>query len=195
MMKDTIRKGLLSIVTSSLLLIGSNVYSAAGDVQGRDLDYPIINGVGHIGLEHYDAKLYEMLTKKRVSDWGYRHSGLFNHSVSSFKDTSPYWGAKYWKGFESPQYNWRLHDYILPNTKLMYEIGADYTAFARHRHGSGTTTTYSDGSVIRTPHPGKYRCDSLVNSMYITAGLIIADDAYSGILLPLTVYNAMPNKR
>lgn len=159
------------------------------------MDYPIINGVGHIGLEQYGGKVYEMLNRKRTSDWGYRHSGLFNNSVSSFKNITPYWGAKYWRGFEYPQYSWRLHDYILPNTKLMHEIGADYTAFAPHRHSSGTTTTYSDGRVVKTPSPGKYRCDSLVNSMYRTGGLIISNYPYSGNLLPSTIYNTMPSKR
>lgn len=195
-MKNNIRKWLLSLAASGLLLVGSNAYSAPGDVQGRDLDYPIITAAGHIGLEQYGNKVYEMLTRKRTSDWGYRHSGLFNNSVSSLKNYYPagsdrnYWGAKYWEGFESPQHSWRLHDYILPNSKLMYEIGANYVYIAPHRHSSGTTTTYSNGRVVKTPYPGEYRCDSFVKSMYRTGGLNIY-----GNTIPATVYNNIPSNR
>ncbi len=36
-MKNNIRKGLLPLVVSGLLLVDSNTYSATGDAQGRDL--------------------------------------------------------------------------------------------------------------------------------------------------------------
>jgi|GEM_PF-5095624 len=191
-MKINLKGNFLMFVTGVLLLTSSNIYSAPGDVHARDLDTRIGASLGHIGMEQYGGRIYEMLSSKRTSSWGYRKSGLFSNPLSSIQ-TSSYWGGRYWRGFDFSKHSWRLHDYILPNAKLMFEIGAKYTRFSKAMHSRGII--YKDrrtGKVVRrVPNPGFYRCDSFVNSIYLTGGVIIS----SGFLTPSYIYNRMPSQR
>jgi len=191
-MKINFKLNFLALAVSACLLISSNIYSAPGDIHARDLDMRIGASLGHIGLEQYGGRIYEMLSSKRTSSWGFRKSGLFNNPLSSIQ-SSKYWGARYWKGFEYNKYSWRLHDYILPNAQLMYEIGAIYTRFAKSRHSRGTIyKNRKTGEIVRrVPNPGFYRCDSFVNSIYMTGGVRIS----SGLLTPTYIYNRMPSQR
>lgn len=184
-MKNNIRKRLLPLVASSLLL-GSNAYSAPGDVQGRDLDVPILGSIGHIGLEGNNS-VYEMLGSTRVSEFNLIDSGLHKNSVGNFENSGTYWGSKYWNSLNSPQHRWRISDYIVPNAHVMYRLGARYSYTAIPKHSAGVV--YSDGSKALTTI-GKYRCDSFVKSMYGTGGV-----GLGSVTLPNYVYNILPNER
>jgi hypothetical protein len=135
-MKNNIRKGLLSLAASSLLLVGSNTYSAAGDVQGRDLNVPILGSIGHIGLEGNNS-VYEMLGPTRISEFNLRTSGLHKNSVNNFENSGTYWGSKYWNVLNSSQHRWRITDYIVPNAHVMYRLGAEYSYTIIPRHSEG----------------------------------------------------------
>lgn len=91
-MKINLKGNFLMFVTGVLLLTSSNIYSAPGDVHARDLDTRIGASLGHIGMEQYGGRIYEMLSSKRTSSWGYHKSGLFSNPLSSIQ-TSSYWGA------------------------------------------------------------------------------------------------------
>lgn len=185
-MKNNIRKGLLSLVASSVLLMGSNAYSAAGDVQGRDLNIPILGSIGHIGLEGNNS-IYEMLGTTRVSEFNLIDSGLYKNSVGNFKNSGTYWGSKYWDLLNSPQHHWRIIDYIVPNAHVMYRLGARYSYTAIPKHSAGII--YPNGSKALTTI-GKYRCDSFIKSMYGTGGVGLGYTT-----LPSYIYNILPNKR
>lgn len=175
------------------LILTTNIYANPGDIQGRDLDIWYIGAVGHVGLEQYENKIYEMIINKRKkSPWGYKNSHLLNSTIRSFKKYGGYWGARYWNGFENSSNSWRLHSYILPNAKLMYDIGADYTFTTNYKFSDGKIIRDKDTGKItkKIPLPGRFRCDTYIKSMYKTGGVNI-----DGLTIPYVVYNNMPKKR
>jgi hypothetical protein len=185
-MKNNIRKWFLSLAASGLLLVGSNVQSAPGDVQGRDLNVSILGSIGHIGLEGNNS-VYEMLGPTRSSEFNLRTSSLHKNSVGNFKNSGTYWGSKYSNLLNSSQHRWRITDYIVPNAHVMYRLGAEYSYTAIPRHSKGVI--YSNGRK-RLTKIGAYRCDSFVKSMYGTGGVSLGY-----VTLPKYIYNILPNKR
>ena len=140
----------------------------AGDVVGRDLNYPLLGWFGHLGL--WDgARVVEVV------------SGTANAirltTLSTFKSTSTYWGTAsanipnyYVYGcFSALCQNWwlapegqvemvRTRFAIAKRAYQAYLIGADYTVtaqYVRARPGDGYYP------AIR----GSYRCDTFVLDM------------------------------
>lgn len=139
--------------------------SQSGDVVGRDLDYPVIGLFGHVGI--WDGGVvYEAISGPA--------NAIRYVSLSSFANTSPYWGTaaanipaySVYACFEPRCTNFDMK----PNgqkevvgtrvaiAKRMYQvmlIGADYTLTAY-------ATPADPGGYFQPARRGIYRCDSFV---------------------------------
>lgn len=143
-----------------------------GDIVGRDLDIPGLGWAGHIGL--WDGKqVIEAV------------NGLSNairfQSINQFKSASPYWGyaapnipdepistacfqpyCNNNSDFESLKARAAIAKFAVQN----YLIGADYTISAAY-----TPAKYGDRKY--SPQRGKYRCDTFVLWVYLSASFYV----------------------
>nr|VFK17939.1 MAG: hypothetical protein BECKLPF1236B_GA0070989_11293 [Candidatus Kentron sp. LPFa] len=179
-------KLLISVAVSCSLAIPLNSNALQGDVHGRDLNISGLGWVGHVGIESANYNILEMLSgTTKESNWGYT-SELHKNSKSSFKMSSPYWGAKYWNWLVDNQF-WRVYNYIVPNADWVEDVGANYTTTVFYNHPS----SYQDSRGNWRIRLAKYRCDTYTESMYNTGGIVFS----SSVQLPTTIYNALPDKR
>jgi len=179
-------KSIVLIFITSLILAYS-AYANQGDVHGRDLNVKNLGWIGHIGIEDAGGKVIEMLGETtEKSDWGY-DSNLFKNSKSSFKEASPYWGAKYWSLLNSNNHYWRVKDYMIPNAEFIRQVGADYTLTTSWNH----PYSYKDFRGNYRIALGKYRCDTFVKSIYATGGVSFGNI----VQLPKKIYDMLPDKR
>ncbi len=165
------------IIASCVLSIGAVCAapanpSATGDVVARDLNISGLGWAGHVGM--YDgSKIVEVLNQSAV---------IQRNSTSTFKASSPYWGARYGKGSNFGTMvtkGWDQRNY-----------SPSYTSSAQWREGRYEKQCTSSGCK-NVLIPAKFRCDTFVNYMYLkgTGSNLVS------VMLPRNVYNAMPKSR
>ncbi len=179
------KKSILVVSFVFSTLLSGTLLASQGDVYARDLSIPGLGWAGHTGMKAKNGSILEMLNKNTTSGWGYS-SSLFKNSESSFKGSSPYWGAKYWSWLVNNAY-WRLDNYVVRNADFVEDVGAEYTITSRYNHPS----SYKDSRGNWRLKLGKYRCDTYVRSMYNTGGIRFP----SSVTTPRNLFSAFPDRR
>lgn len=167
-------------MSCGLVLFSSNAFAgdpiAVGDVVGRELDYPGLGWLGHVGM-YTGSGVLEVLQANPV---------IQINSVASFKQASTYLGAKYGKGFN--------HSAMIAEGIRQQSYGANYTLSASGTPGYVQRTCIQYGpngqcaQYRSTNIPGQWRCDSFVNYIYqyVTGQNLVS------IMLPKNVLSAYP---
>lgn len=160
---------------------------AVGDVCGRDLnvdifgwDGGIIRKAGHVGV--YDgSNVLEVLDASPV---------VQKNTLTSFKNTTSFWGARYIPGKYSfanvIDTGWNQRNY-----------SPTYTLTAQYTVGKWITKQVWDAKMqkwltVLELRRGKFRCDTFV---YYAFDAGIGYKLAGKTILPRTVYNNCPNAR
>lgn len=146
-----------------------------GDVVGRDLNYPALGWLGHLGI--WDGgNVVEVVS-------GNANAIRFT-SLSAFKSTTTYWGAAsanipYYKVYGCYALDCYADWYLAPvgTTEIVasryaiakrayqaYLIGADYTISDYYIYASPAYYAY-----LYPPRRGLYRCDTFVIDMLMAS--------------------------
>jgi len=168
-----------------LSIISINTFAASnpkstGDLVARDLQIWGVGWAGHVGIWTGNEVL-EVLNDRKV---------IHKNSLSSFKRSSPYWGARYGKGAS------QAYKVISWGYKQRY-YNPKYTTTAKYRVGGWVKKWVWDsrkkGWVKRSVmQNAKYRCDTFVYSSFKNGN---GTQLAGWTITPRTVFYNMPYSR
>lgn len=152
---------------------------AVGDVVGRELSSTGLGSFGHVGMHAGSNVILEVLNKPTV---------IQQNSLTSFKNSSAYWGARYGKGSNFST--------MISSGWAQRNYNPQYTITAQWQEGKVTQqcVKWSGGKCIQYSNviiPAKFRCDTFLNYSYMkgTGSYLIS------LMTPSNFYKTMPYNR
>jgi hypothetical protein len=172
-------RALSIILTSSALTLSQHAHTKAiypGDIVGRDLNYPLLGYLGHVGIAMGDALtssaslVIEALNKKPV---------IQINTFLEFKKQSKYWGSRYGIGDNADGTRRALAE--ANHQRWLCPTYTDSTAYTIGKSDPKT------GQIITC---GVWRCDTLVAWSFFSAGYPELMNQH--IMLPRNIFHRFP---
>lgn len=179
---------------SSIALIAATLASSsvlagdpkvAPDVVGRDLNVTGFGALGHVGIWNGSSVIEVLNVTNKV---------VQSNTLSSFKNASKYWGAKYGiaptKGLAITSAAWAQRQYSPTYTlTAMWQEGGSFQSGCA-KYGTGGKCLAPIYSLIK----GKFRCDTFVNySFWKGSGNYVV--GAGNAILPSILYGKFPSTR
>jgi len=170
----------ISIVITGLASLGHAKQIYPAEVVGRDLNYPGLGWLGHVGITTTDMTSPEGMKKNATQVIEIRNQspvGQIN-SISHFKAQSRYWGSKYGVADRG-----RVGYQVLVEANHQRWWCPKYTFDTKYHIGSGNPRSGQVNSC------GTWRCDTYVWWAFFSQGL---DTMPGRVWLPKKLFNYFP---
>lgn len=170
MKKTTICKAIFLIMITNQS-IGAKAGLLPGEIIGRDLDYPRIGWLGHVGLTAgaYPDQITNLVFEVLKSDY---YDEVVNlHYITWFKTQSKYWGGRY--GISKGGNDTNTITRGAANQRM---FANEYTMTAQYRPATPNQT-------------GLWRCDTFVAWTFAQAG---HSEVFNGVMIPRNLFNRFP---
>jgi hypothetical protein len=172
-------RALSIILTSSVLTFSQLAHTKAiypGDIVGRDLNYPLLGYLGHVGIAMGDALassaplVIEVLNKKPA---------IQINRLLDFKQQSKYWGSRYGIG-----------DNADGTRRALAEANHQRWLCPTYTNSTAYTIGKSDPKTGQIITCGVWRCDTLVAWSFFSAGY--PELMNYPIMLPRNIFQRFP---
>lgn len=167
-------KSLVFLLLATSSLHAKNTYP--GDLLGRDLDYPGLGWLGHIGIATGEVM---NTTASIVIETLNQNPVIQINSITQFKRSSKYWGSKYGIG-----------DYATATRNVLIE--ANHQRWWCPKYTNSTAYTIGDGNLYtgQALVCGVWRCDTFVAWSFFKAGYYSLMN--NKMMLPVVIFNSFP---